>query len=75
MQAALLLENIKEQADDSLRLLVRIELVIAVRPPYVAQGRMIQAVTALGLVPHALQQAAFEDMQLRFAPHATESQQ
>jgi hypothetical protein len=75
MQASLRLENSKDQADDSLRLLVRIALVIAVGPPDVAHRRMMQEVTALGLVPHALQQAACEDMPLRFAHHATESQQ
>lgn len=74
MQASLLLENIKDQAYDALRLLVRFELVIAVGPPHVAHRRMMQEVTALGLVSHALQHAAFEDMQFRFAHHATESQ-
>ena len=57
VQTALLLEDIKDQPDDALRLRVWVQLVIAVGAPHVAQGRLMQEVPALGLMAPALEEA------------------
>jgi len=74
MQTALLLEDIKDQPDDVLRLLVWLELVIAVGSPHGAQGRLIPEVPALGLVAPALEQAPLHDGEFCLVHHATQSQ-
>jgi hypothetical protein len=75
VQTALLLEDIKDQPDDTLGLLVGVQLVIAVEAPHIAQGRLIQEVPALGLVAPALEQAPFHDVEFGLVHHATQSQQ
>jgi len=75
MQTALLLEDIKDQPDDVLRLLVGVELVIAVGSPHVAQGRLIQEVPALGLMAPALEEAPFHNVEFCLVHHAAQSQQ
>jgi hypothetical protein len=75
VQAALLLERIKDQPYHPLRLLVRIEMIITVRAPHISHRRMIQQVTALGLVAPALVHATFENIQFGFVHHAPQPQQ
>ena len=49
MQTPMLLEGLKDQADDPLSLLVWVHLIIAVGSPDIPHGRMIQQVPAPGL--------------------------
>jgi len=69
MQTPVLLEGLKDQADNSLGLLVGGQLIIAVRSPDISHGGMIQQCTASSLVAHPFQHPAFHEVEFRCAPH------
>ena len=72
MQTALLLKGVKDEAHDPPRLLIWIELGIAVGTPHIAQRGMIEQRSSPCLVPHAFYQATLHEVEFRFAHHATQ---
>jgi hypothetical protein len=75
MQTALRLEDIKDEPNDALRLRIRIPLLVPIGAAHVAHGRMMQALTASRLVPHAFKPPAVEDGEVRVAHHPPQPQQ
>jgi hypothetical protein len=74
MPTALRLEDIKDEPKDALRLRIRIPLLVPIGAAHVAHGRMMQALTASRLVPHAFTPPAVEDGEVRVAHHPPQPQ-
>lgn len=74
LPTALLLDDSNDEPNEALRLLIRIPLIVPSGAAHVAQGRMIQELTASRLVPHAFKHPACEDVAFRFAHHPPQPQ-
>jgi len=75
MQTPVLLEGLKDQADNAVGLLVGVQLRIAVGSPDISHGGMQQQCTASSLVTHPFQHPAFHEGEFRFAHHPTQPSQ
>ena len=73
METPLVLKGLKHQADHALCLLVGIELILPIGPPYIPDRGMVQEGPAARLVLPRLQEPAFEEVEFGFAHHPSES--
>src|SRR5207245_11355844 len=75
VEAAMPSELCEDQTHDRLCLLVGIHHEVASNGPHTTSRRVDEYFTTLGLVPHALLQAALENVQFRFAHGPFQTQQ